>query len=319
MPSLQVDTIVIGGGLLGWSAAYPLVRAGQHVAVIDRADEGHATQAGAGIIAPGMNIHDPDAIYPLLEAAIDYYPTIVELLTEDGESNTSYESVGALFIARSDDEAATLPRLAEQMIARRDSGLGNVGEVTLLDSEGAQELFPPLGATFGAIHASGASRVNGRVLRESIRSASQRQGAQLIIGEAELRSVGESTVEVRVGSTQVYADSLVIAAGAWSAELVKRLGITLPIFPQRGQIVHLDMPDAYTGDWPIVLGYWTQYLLTFRPNRVVAGATRESESGYEVRLTAAGVKSVLDEALAVAPGLADATIAEIRIGLRPYS
>ena len=37
---------------------------------------------------------------------------------------------------------------------------------------------------------------------------------------------------------------------------------------------------------------------------VVAGATREHDSGYEVRMTAGGVKSVLDEALRVAPGLA---------------
>ncbi len=112
---------------------------------------------------------------------------------------------------------------------------------------------------------------------------------------------------------------MIIAAGAWSCYLAEKLGFALPIFPQRGQIAHLDMPDAYTGDWPIIVGYYDQYILTFRPNRVVCGATRESDSGYEVRLTAAGVKSVLDEALAVAPGLGNATIAEIRIGLRPFS
>lgn len=319
MPSFDTDTIVIGGGLLGWSAAYPLVKAGQRVVLIDRADEGHATQAGAGIIAPGMNVRDSETGYELRKAAIAYYRELVEALTEDGEPDTGYEQVGALFVARTEAEAELLPELSRDMIRRRDDGLGNVGDVTLLDRAGAQALFPPLGDIYGAIHASDASRVNGRTLRDALRSACQRNGAQLLIGEAELVSVGESTVEVRVGSTQISAGALIIAAGAWSAALAEKLGFALPIFPQRGQIVHLDMPDAYTGDWPIVVGYHDQYILTFRPNRVVAGATRESDSGYEVRLTAGGVKSVLDQALSVAPGLAGATIAEIRVGLRPFS
>lgn len=319
MPSLEVDTIVIGGGLLGWSAAYPLVKAGWRVALVDRADEGHATQAGAGIIAPGMNVRDSETGYELRKAAIDYYPQMVASLIEDGDPDTGYEQVGALFIARSDEESERLPALAQDMIRRREDGLGNVGEVTLLDPAAARALFPPLGNIYGAIHASDACRVNGRTLRDALRSASQRNGVQLLTGDAELVSAGETIVEVRVGTTSIQASTLIVAAGAWSAFLAARLGFELPIFPQRGQIVHLDMPDAYTGDWPIIVGYYEQYLLTFRPNRVVAGATRESDSGYEVRLTAGGVKSVLDEALAVAPGLSNATIAEIRIGLRPFS
>jgi D-amino-acid dehydrogenase len=319
MPSLEVDTIVIGGGLLGWSAAYPLVKAGQRVALVDRADEGHATQAGAGIIAPGMNVRDSETGYELRKAAIAYYTELVDALTADGEPDTGYEQVGALFIARSEAEAETLPAMAEDMNRRRDDGLGNVGTVTLLDPAGARALFPPLGEIYGAVHASDACRVNGRTLRDAIRSACQRNGCELIIGEAELASATDDLVEIRAGSTLISGTNLIIAAGAWSCYLAEKLGFALPIFPQRGQILHLDMPDAYTGDWPIILGYHDQYILTFRPNRVVCGATRESDSGYEVRLTAAGVKSVLDEGLAVAPGLGNATIAEIRIGLRPFS
>lgn len=54
-------------------------------------------------------------------------------------------------------------------------------------------------------------------------------------------------------------------------------------------------------------------------NRVVVGATRETGSGFEARTTADGVREVLAEALRVAPGLANAEIREIRVGLRPYT
>jgi D-amino-acid dehydrogenase len=97
------------------------------------------------------------------------------------------------------------------------------------------------------------------------------------------------------------------------------LGLRLPVEPQRGQIIHLKLAGTDVGRWPIIQGYFEHYLLTFRPDRVVIGATREAGSGYDVRMTAGGVQWVLSEGLALAPGLASATIAEIRIGLRPMS
>jgi D-amino-acid dehydrogenase len=73
-----------------------------------------------------------------------------------------------------------------------------------------------------------------------------------------------------------------------------------------------------TGAWPIVLGD-SHYLLAFPPNRVVAGATREHGADYDHRVTAAGMHEVLGEALRVAPGLAPATVQDIRVGFRPAS
>jgi D-amino-acid dehydrogenase len=52
---------------------------------------------------------------------------------------------------------------------------------------------------------------------------------------------------------------------------------------------------------------------------VVAGATRETGSGFAPHTTAAGVREVLAEAVRVAPGLAPAEIREIRVGLRPFT
>jgi len=50
---------------------------------------------------------------------------------------------------------------------------------------------------------------------------------------------------------------------------------------------------------------------------VVAGATREAGSGFDPRVTAGGVREVIEQALAVAPGLGTATHLETRVGLRP--
>jgi D-amino-acid dehydrogenase len=66
-----------------------------------------------------------------------------------------------------------------------------------------------------------------------------------------------------------------------------------------------------------VLPQSSHYLVAFDNSKVVVGATRETGSGFDYRLTAAGVKEVLEEALSVAPGLAESTLKEVRIGFRP--
>jgi len=53
--------IVVGAGILGASTAYHLAREGCDVTLIDRADEGRATAAGAGIAVLPAFIADEDA------------------------------------------------------------------------------------------------------------------------------------------------------------------------------------------------------------------------------------------------------------------
>jgi D-amino-acid dehydrogenase len=312
------DIIIIGGGLLGWSTAYRLVRNGASVMVVDREDVGHATAAGAGIIAPGTSFKEPEAMFALSQAATEYYPRLVQELAADGEPETGYETTGALFIARDSAEEAMLPATLNIMRERRDRGLGNIGDVRMIDGQEARERFPPLAGVPRAILVPDAARVNGRLIRGALRRASEQRGVRFVHGSASLIREGDRITGVQVNGETLPAGAVVIAGGAWSATLCDALPMRLPVTPQRGQIMHLDLPEIDTSRWPIVLGYDPHYILTFPTHRVVAGATRESNSGFDVRMTAGGVYEVLDQALGVAPGLAGATISEIRVGLRPF-
>jgi len=107
---------------------------------------------------------------------------------------------------------------------------------------------------------------------------------------------------------------VLVAGGAWTPTLVPGLAIR----PQRGQIVHLGTSDPTSAQWPVVSPLAHHYLLAF-PGRVVVGATREDDVGFDAVVTAAGQREVLDRALTVAPGLADAPVLEWRVGLRPVA
>jgi len=312
------DVIVIGGGLLGWSAAYRLAKSGRRVVVVDRADDGYATAAGAGIIAPGASLAAHADFYPLAKVAVEYYDRLIPELADDGESGTEYANVGMIFVARDEAEWSRLPEAMRRMTEKRDQGMGNLGELTFIDRAEAKALFPPVADVVGAIHISDAARVNGRSLRDALRSAAIKHGAISLNTSAEVVRNGEK-ISVTVDGESHGPDAVIMAGGAWSRSLAETIGFALPLYPQRGQIVHFDLPGVQTGNWPILEWFGSHYILTFPENRVVCGATREHESGFDVRMTAAGVHEVLTVALGVAPGLANATIAEVRIGLRPFS
>lgn len=314
------DVIVIGGGIVGAAAAYRLAREGAPVALVDRADAGQATAAGAGIISPGTSFRPPASFFPLAFAAVAHYDTLLQQLAEDGEAETGFETAGLLHVATSETEAATLPVLLRLIEERRGAGVPRIGEVETLNGDEARRRFPALGECYGALYTSEAARVDGRLLRDALRRAAERRGARMVEGSVEALREGSGAVELTLaGGEKMAAETVILAGGAWSGAVADRLGFSLPVYPQRSQILHLRLPGATTSRWPIVVGFHSHYLLTFPQDRVVAGATREDTVGFDVRMTAGGVRETLGEALRVAPGLAEATLVEVRIGLRPAS
>lgn len=316
----MLQVAIIGGGLVGANLAYRLLRHGARVTVFDAAGEGQATAAGAGILPPLDHFIGIEAVLPLLREARRYYPELIGALAEDGEADTGYEVVGALQVAINEAECERLGELMREAAHRREAGYPHIGELTELDSDGARRLFPLLGhSVLRALHAADAARVDARRLLAALRRAITKRGGRWERGHAEpLLSVGR-VVGVRSGDANFGADAVVIAAGAWSSTLADQLGLRVRVRPQRGQLIHLDLPGTRTERWPTVLGFSTHYLLCFAPHRVVVGATREDTAGYEACITAGGVHSVLDGALRLAPGLARAVLHEVRVGFRPVS
>lgn len=311
-----MSIIVIGAGITGASTAYHLAMQGAEVTLVDAAHEGQATAAGAGIICPWLSASAVSAEWlSLAEQGVAYYPDLIGQLAADGEQDTSYKRVGALFVAAENER---LDQIERQLIWERENS-PLIGEIKRLTATEAKTAFPPLQIGMGAIYISGAARVDGNLLCSAMKWAAMKRGASTLEGLAELQIEDGQLQGVKLGEKLLRADQVVIAGGAWSRELSEQVGVQLRMEPQRGQIAHLTLSGQDTSQWPVVLPDNDYYLVSFDNSRVVAGATRENGSGFDYRKTAGGVKEVLDEALAVAPALADGTLHEVRVGFRPAS
>lgn len=312
--------VVIGGGIVGASAAWHLGQAGVETVLVDRFDRGQATAAGAGIVSPGPSRHDAEAFYALAKPAVAYYPELVSGLAEAGQTDTGYEVVGEVYLSESEEESAELQGIYDRILQRRDDGVPNIGDVRWLDTQQVRDLFPAVRPEIPrAIHIPGAARVDGARVRDAMLGGAALKGVRRVNGPATLIVEDGAVRGVTVDGERIEADGIVLAAGAWTNELIAPLGVALPVAPQKGQILHITLGDTDTSHWPILAWFQDLYMLTFRPNRVVVGATRETGSGFDTRMTPGGVKTVLDIGLRVAPGLANGTLHEVRVGLRPFS
>lgn len=315
------DAAVVGGGLLGTATAYHLVSAGARTLLVDRADIGRATDAGAGILSPETNSRDPESWFRLAVAAVEYYPELIDRLRGEQAGETGYAQCGKLVVAVSDDEIAPFEH-ARRVIFERQRTRGrptpdDLHEVTAAE---ARDLFPPLALVRGAIYSRRAARVDGRLLNRALRLAAEARGLVIREGSVERLVIDAGAVKgVVVSGDTLSAGAVAIAGGAWSEAFGKQLGIAIPVSPQRGQIIHLGLRGTDTSRWPMVSAFRHQYMVAWPDSRVVAGATRETGSGFTPHTTTTGVREVLDEALRVAPGLADAEVREIRVGLRPLT
>jgi D-amino-acid dehydrogenase len=310
------DVVVVGGGLVGTSLAYELVDSGASTVLIDRHDRGRATDAGAGILSPETN-QDPDPVmFAFGMASASHYPTLVRRLAEDGEEEAGFAVTGSLLVAERPGDDAVMASAAE-LIQMRCPGV--IEEVAPEDSS---RYFPPLGPIRRALYNPAGRRVDGRALNGALCQAGIRRGLRVIDAGVTAvdvdRSRGVATGVVTSGG-RVAADAVAICGGAWSPRLADGLGAPIPVQPLKGQIVHLLLPATDSRAWSIVQPVLGFYLVPWPDGRVACGGTMEAGAGFDHRPTAGGLHQLLRECLRTAPGLAQATVGEVRVGLRPSS
>lgn len=319
----MTDVAVVGGGIVGASAAYHLARAGVETVLVDRRDEGRATDAGAGILSAATSSRsDSDAWFEFGVDAVDYYRDLAPRLREEQDGEVGYAPCDLLSVAVTDAEVDAFEDRVARLADRTDElGRPAPGSVEEVSAAEARERFPPLADVHRAFAYDGAARVDGRTFAAALRRAAEGHGLWTRAATATGIDVESGRVRgVATDGGYLDVDGVVVAGGAWSAAFGDDLGTSVPVEPMRGQIAHLSVADgADTDEWPIVGTYRGHYLVPWPGGRVAAGATREQGSGFDPRTTAAGVREVLDEALTTAPGLSEATVDEVRVGLRPVT
>ncbi len=304
------DVLIIGGGIIGCSIAYFLRRAHVNVTLLERDDIGsQASSAAAGLLAPLGPLSGPGPFADLLLNGFADLVGLVPELEDISGTPMQYERTGALRIVRN---AKRIAHLQKRFAAWQALGL----QLYWLNGEEARQREPLLASDVcAAVYIPEESQIQASSVVHAFARAAQMLGASIFTQQEveHISTQGPRVTSVTTTRRETIAcQQLVIASGAWAAQLSQQLHVQLPITPLHGQLAaFLQATPPLTH---IIFGD-AAYTIP-RGKRILVGATKE-EMGFDTTVTAQGTNWLTTTAKRLLPQLNGGELQTTWAGLRP--
>jgi glycine oxidase len=308
---------IIGAGAIGLAIAWRLAARGASVAVFDKGAAGAgASHAAAGMLAACCEAEPgEDALVTLGRASQARWPGFAAELERASGIDVGLRPEGTLVLALTADDQA---RLGHQLEFQHQLGL----PLQWISAAETRRREPHLaGKLAGAVLSPQDTQVDNRKLTTALRVAAEAAGASINEHRA-VSAIWSHAGRVRgivlADGSEIAADIVVLAAGAWSREITGLAPeLRPPVRPIKGQMLALRMNPA-TPLLNHVVWAPGAYLVPRRDGRLLVGATVE-EKGYDASLTAGGILTLLEAAWRAVPAVEELPIEEMWVGHRPGS
>jgi len=313
VPVASPDVLIIGAGVIGCAIARALALHGAgRIAVVDRGQPGaEASNAAAGVLAVASSRAPRGALFELKRSSAALYPALVDALQSETGQDLGYAAGGLLDLAFTSREAEQLDRLIAK---RREDGF----RVERLDGDAVRAHYAHINPAVrrGALFADDAAIDNTRLVA-ALHASAEARGVSFLLGRTvrRLRATGGRISAVELDDATLTPGRVVIAAGAWSPQLMAGLHARLPIGPDRGEMMAVKL-RAPTPPLPLPMSWRDGYLVPRPGGEVLIGAT--SAPGEDDKLvTATHAALLLTRAVRMLPALVDAPIVRVWSGVRP--
>ena len=245
------------------------------------------------MLAPGGEMDEPSLLTEMALCSLRLYPTFVDSLQEASGLSIDYQRCGAIEIALSDSEAEAL-----NSRAARQTRLGILSE-PVQHPAGAARFYPD------------DALVNPRDVMAALRLACVRSGVSIHEHEPVVEIFRDGS-GVRTARAVRHDDGVLVAAGAWSSNLIPGLPVA-KTRPVRG---HLIAYRAEAGMLGAILRHGHTYLLQRDTGSLIAGSSTE-DAGFDRTIDESIVGDIHRRASKLLPALASMTPAERWNGFRP--
>jgi glycine oxidase len=308
--------IIIGGGIIGLSVGWQLLRTGIPVEIHEAFS---APRTGAGWVAAGMLApnaeagYEEEALFKLCNESLSLYDKFLEELREDVQNSEipTIDKCGSMIVAITSDDVQILKRQFEFR-----KSLGDISLEMLSGSE-AREREPLLSPKVKqALYLPNDAQINNRKLLEALHEAFLNLGGKIHEYSPVEEVITQNGIakEIKTKKGIHYASGVTVAAGALIGKIsgIESVGVR----PVKGQMIGLKADS--TVKFKHLIRSPRVYLARKDDGRILVGASVE-EKGANKAITAGPIMELLHYAWEAVPLVYELEIEELQSGLRPAS
>ena len=302
------DVAVIGGGLVGAATAWGLARIGQKVAVLDEGDVAYRASRGnfalVWVQSKGMGMPEYAG---WTKRSSENWPAFAEQLKEQTGIDVSLQQPGGFHLCLSEQELESRANLLKRLHNQPDMVRY---DYEIMDHARVKTMLPHIGPDVaGASYCPLDGHVNSLRLLRALHTGMSRLGVDYhpdhIVERIEL-APGRFRLFTRHG--EIEAGKVVLAAGNGNAKLGPMVGLTVPVRPQRGQIIVTEKVAPFM-DYPVVTIRQTD------EGGVMMGDSVE-EAGWDTTVGAGVISSMAERAIRMFPLLGRLNVVRTWAALR---
>jgi sarcosine oxidase subunit beta len=242
------DLVIIGGGVMGASAAYHLAERGmKNIILLEK--ENFFGQGATGRCAGGVRYQFSTEIN--VKLSIESLPMLERFKEEIGQE-VNYKQCGYLLVATNKKDAGIFKHNVEMQ--------NRLGVPTqLLSGDEVRRRLPLM--KFEDAIAGTFNQKDGTVDPNSVVmgyiSAAQKLGVKVFTGAEVIgiRLSGENIEEVQTSLGGVKTHMILNTAGPWASPICKMAGINLPVIPLRRQMFTTSPLKEVPADFPFVIDF----------------------------------------------------------------
>jgi glycine/D-amino acid oxidase-like deaminating enzyme len=230
LPS-HVDVVIVGGGIIGVSAALFLARRGVSVALCEKGAIGgeQSSRNWGWCRTIGRDLRE----LPLAMESLRLWRGMNALT----EAETGFRAAGNAYLC---DDAKEVAQYEAWLARAEDACRDYQHTARILTGDGVAEVAPGATRPFaGALHAPSDGRAEPQKAAPAIANAARRHGATILTGCA-VRGLDLAAGRVAGVVTEkgrIACGTVVLAGGAWSRLFCSTLGVTLPQLKVLGSVL----------------------------------------------------------------------------------
>ncbi len=307
---MESDYVIIGGGVVGLSVAWGLLKRGLRVTVLD-GDDGsfRASRGNFGLVwvqSKGMN--EPLYARWSQRSAAIWADFAAELGDASGQP-VALEQNGGYDLHFSEE---TLEATVQKYETLKDQ-LGGDYPFEVLGHNALRREEPNIGPkVVGAILHHQDGHANPLQLLRALAADVRRMGGQVLTGKTVTDVTKPDSFQIACADgTTVTAGKVILSAGLGAAQLGPKMGFKAPVRPQRGQVL-------ITEKLPKLINRPSLIARQVDEGGIQIGATNE-EVGLDDGVTQKGLSGLAAEAIAAYPALSRAQLVRAWGALRILS